>query len=283
MAKISLPKWLILPAVIAGFLVVSGCSVIYHHYPFREIRDIRAIETRLRQATSISGRLKMEVAGQVVYHEHTLPIWLVTYSNSAQPNYRAFVSAGIHGNEPAGVEAVVRLIEEIGQNDRNLPAVRIEFMPLLNPWGWVRNVKQNGDATDVNRKFITVETQESAIIKRIVDRKHYDITIDLHEDGRHDGFYSLTYDNADLEPVKELASTLARNGTPLREFKGNNGFIHVTREEFEGLSLPTFAFYCRLHVTEKAYLLETPFHRMLEDRTTLHRAAILYLIGNPEK
>ncbi len=276
--RINISKWLILPVIIGSFLVVSGCSVIYHHYPFKEIRDVRVIETRLQQAVSNSDRLKMKIVGQVVYQEHSLPIWLVTYSNSAHPQYRAFVSAGIHGNEPAGVEAVVSLIEEVAQNDKLLPAVQIEFMPLLNPWAWVRDLKWNGDATDVNRKFIKVDTQESAIIKKVVEEKRYDITIDLHEDGRYDGFYSLTYDNANLKTAKELASTIARKGIPLREFKGNTGFIHITRKEFHDLSLPTFAFYCRLYVTQKAYLLETPFHRMFEDRVALHKTAILYLI-----
>ena len=85
--RINISKWLILPVIIGSFLVVSGCSVIYHHYPFKEMRDVRVIETRLQQAVSNSDRLTMKVAGQVVYQEHTLPIWLVTYSNSAQPQY----------------------------------------------------------------------------------------------------------------------------------------------------------------------------------------------------
>lgn len=123
---------------------------------------------------------------------------------------------------------MVSLIEEIARNDKLLPAVKIEFMPLLNPWAWIRNLKWNCDAIDVNRKFIKVETQESAIIKKVVEEKRYDITIDLHEDGRYDGFYSLTYDNANLKTARELASTIARKGIPLREFKGNTGFIHVT-------------------------------------------------------
>ena len=168
--RINISNWLILPVIIGSLLVVSGCSVIYHHYPFKEVRDVSVIRARLQQAVSNSDRLKMKVTGQVVYQEHSLPIWLVTYSNSAQPRYQVFVSAGIHGNEPAGVEAVVSLIEEIAQNDKLLPAVQIEFMPLLNPWAWVRDLKWNGDAIDVNRKFIKIETQESAIIKRLLKK-----------------------------------------------------------------------------------------------------------------
>ena len=281
--KINLPQWLILAAVISLIFVVPGCSIVYHHYPFKEKRDIRAIETRLQQAISNSDQMKMKVVGQVTYNEQSLPVWLVTYSNSTHPKYHAFVSAGIHGNEPAGVEAVVSLIEEISQYEKQLPLLQIEFMPLLNPWAWVRDLKWNGDATDVNRKFISMDTQESAIIKQVIDKQRYDITIDLHEDGRYDGFYSLTYDNADMKSATELASTIAQNGTPLREFKGNKGFIHVAREEFADLSLPTLAFYCRSHVTEKAYILETPFHSMFENRTALHKTGILYLIGETVK
>lgn len=273
-------KCLNLLVVFSTFLVTSGCSFIYHHYPFNKVRDIRTLETRLQQAVSNSSRLKMEIAGQVEYLNYNLPIWLVTYTPSTQPSYRVFVSAGIHGNEPAGVEAVVSLIEEIGQDKLNLSAVQIEFMPLLNPWGWVRNLKWNGDAIDVNRKFIKVVTQESTIIKKIICKKRYDITIDLHEDGRYDGFYCLTYDNPNSKTARELASTIAKKGFPLREFKGQTGFIHISRSAFKDLSRPTLAFYCRLNATEKAYLFETPFDRKFEDRTYLHKTSILYLLDS---
>lgn len=181
------------------------------------------------------------------------------------------------------MEAVVSLIEKLAQDDKPLPAMQIEFMPLLNPWAWIHDLKWNGDSIDVNREFFRVETQESALIKKVVAGKRYDITIDLHEDGRYDGFYSLTYDNADLQPAKELPATIAQRGVPLREFKGNTGFIHVPRQEFADLLLTTLAFYLRLHVTEKAYILETPFHRTFEDRTTLHKTGILTLLGEMRK
>lgn len=54
--SIPLARGLILAGIIGLLLVVSGCSIVYHHYPFAEVRDIRAIETRLRQAVGCQIR-----------------------------------------------------------------------------------------------------------------------------------------------------------------------------------------------------------------------------------
>ena len=67
---------------------------------------------------------------------------------SAQLRKRIYISAGIHGDEPAGPLAARQLVEE------NLwpPDVEIVLFPCLNPTGFPLNRRENAQEIDLNRQ-----------------------------------------------------------------------------------------------------------------------------------
>jgi len=262
----------------ASGLLISSCSIIYHHYPFEEVRNVKLIEDKLSSSIANNKSISMRQITAVTYDDKTSPIWILSYVPNS-PKHYVLITAGIHGNEPSGVEAIVEIIKNIGQEPNRYTDVAIDFIPMINPWGWTRNVKWNGDAIDINRKFISIDTQEAIAVKMYILSKKYDLTIDLHEDGRYDGFYILTYDNHDLTKSQYLAKKLKEKGIDLRIFKGNEGYIHVTREKFNELNLPTFAYYLRLNNTNKAYIFETPYNKPMQERVDLHKYAVNVLIN----
>jgi len=219
----------------------------------------------------------MQIA-TVTYGDQYSPMWVYSYVPNS-PKHYVLITAGIHGNEPSGVEAIIEIIKDIGQDPNKYTDVAIDFIPMMNPWGWARNVKWNGDAIDINRKFLSIDTQEAIAVQKYLSRKKYDLTIDLHEDGGYDGFYSLTYDNHELIKSQYLSRELKENGINLRTYKGNEGYIHVTREEFPWLNLPTFAYYLRLNNTDEAYIFETPYNKPMQERIDMHKYAISVLIN----
>ena len=64
---------------------------------------------------------------------------------------RVLLTGGVHGDEPAGVEAVLGFVEE----DMSPWLEQVEFtvVPWVNPVGYVRDTRDNGDGADINRSF----------------------------------------------------------------------------------------------------------------------------------
>ena len=100
---------------------------------------------------------------------------------------RLLLTGGVHGDEPAGVEAVLRFVEE--DMDSWLGQVEFTAMPCVNPVGYVRGTRDNGGGADVNRSFESGNVPEVKLIKRALEGCRVDAFVDCHEDWEADGFY----------------------------------------------------------------------------------------------
>jgi protein MpaA len=109
---------------------------------------------------------------------------------------RIYLSAGIHGDEPAGPLAALRLLRE-----NRWPAnAELWFCPCLNPMGFVANRRENPEGKDLNRDYRHRETAEvRAHIAWLERQPRFDIYLCLHEDWESHGFY-LYEQNPDGQP-----------------------------------------------------------------------------------
>src|SRR5437016_4571941 len=63
---------------------------------------------------------------------------------------RVYISAGIHGDEPAGPLAVLQLLQE----NRWPTHVDVWLCPCLNPTGFPLNSRENAHGLDLNRQYL---------------------------------------------------------------------------------------------------------------------------------
>lgn len=114
-----------------------------------------------------------------------------------QPFARLYLSAGIHGDEPAGPLAALRLLQE-----NRWPAnAELWFCPCLNPMGFVSNRRENLEGKDLNRDYRHLETAEvRAHIAWLERQPQFDLYLCLHEDWESHGFY-LYEQNPDNQPA----------------------------------------------------------------------------------
>src|SRR5262245_48676714 len=99
---------------------------------------------------------------------------------------RVYVSAGIHGDEPAGPLAVSRLLRE---NDWP-PDLEFWICPCLNPSGFLLNRRENAEGVDLNRQYLQPEADETlAHISWLRRQPRFDLCFCLHEDWESHGFY----------------------------------------------------------------------------------------------
>lgn len=99
---------------------------------------------------------------------------------------RILVSAGIHGDEPAGTLALLEFLEKDGFSD----AFEWLVFPALNPYGLLAGTRENGEGRDVNRDFKRCRSTESCFyIEQLQAFDRFDLHLCLHEDWEYDKAY----------------------------------------------------------------------------------------------
>jgi protein MpaA len=162
------------------------------------------------------------------------------------------LSAGVHGDEPAGPLALVELIEQRALDSR----FSYRIWPCSNPTGFDLRTRESVDGVDINRTFARGGSSPEAKAIVMANRDHkYCLSIDLHEDDEADSFY--TYEYGFDAPV--FAG--ARRPDPRTE-----------AEEIGGLSLTLLLLR---NASPRALTLETPSSRApLEERVAAHVRAV---------
>ncbi len=128
---------------------------------------------------------------------HTIQSIVLGQGNSR----RALISAGIHGDEPAGVEAICALLERRTLSEY-LQDWEIHLIPCINPFGYERGTRENHDGQDLNRHFKSANPPREVILIKSLFDSLYDLTLELHEDIDSSGYYF--YQTGEAELMKNL-------------------------------------------------------------------------------
>ena len=173
---------------------------------------------------------------------------------------RLYLSAGIHGDEPAGPLAVLRLLEEGGW-----PAgIEICLAPCLNPVGFTGNRRYNGTGVDLNRDYRAPKTPEiRAHVAWLAGAGTFDLALCLHEDWEAHGFYLYEL-NPDQRPSLAAGMLAAvERVCPIdcqEIIEGRPAAGGLIRPAVVPLERPDWpeAFYLITHNTRRSYTLEAP-------------------------
>ncbi len=173
---------------------------------------------------------------------------------------RIYISTGIHGDEPAGPLAGLRLLRE----NKWPPNAELLFCPCLNPAGFVLNRRENADGRDLNRDYRHLETAEvRAHIAWLERQPRFDVYLCLHEDWESHGFY-LYEQNPDAKPsLAEAIVNAVQKMCPIdpsemiEDRPAENGII---RPNLDPRTRPQWAeaFYLIIHKSRLGYTLEAP-------------------------
>lgn len=110
---------------------------------------------------------------------------------------RVYLSAGIHGDEPAPPWALLHLLEA-GFFDARCTWF---LCPLLNPTGFAQRTRENFAGIDLNRDYKSLHAPEvQAHVAWLQLQPRFDLVICAHEDWESQGFY-LYERNLGLHPT----------------------------------------------------------------------------------
>jgi protein MpaA len=199
------------------------------------------------------------------------------------------IAAGVHGDEPASVWALLALVRD-GLLDSGF-AYRI--WPCTNPSGYELGTRANAEGSDINRSFGRGgQTPEAkAIITANRDRK-FALTIDMHEDYEADGFYCYEPIVDDLSFGAAVVSAVHEASFPIQELDdvydlGYPPESHHLRRLEHGLVRPNaraeIAYFKRtpysMHLLRRAakrsLTLESPRRLRWDERIAIHRVAVV--------
>jgi hypothetical protein len=181
-------------------------------------------------------------------------------SRTAQHPPRIYISTGIHGDEPAGPLAALRLLQE-----NAWPAgMDVWMCPCMNPAGFALNRRENGEGVDLNRQYRAPEAKETvAHITWLKRQPSFELCLCLHEDWEAQGFYLYEL-NPDHQPslaeaiIGSVAQVCPIDLSDIIENRpAQNGII---RPDIDPRTRPLWpeAFYLIRHKTRLSYTLEAP-------------------------
>jgi len=210
--------------------------------PARPIRrDLADLLAPLEKIAADSPNLvanhdaRFEVKGE----EYVLPRYLFVGPRGGDTPIRIGIFAGIHGDEPEGVHALVQFIKLLETRPELAAGYYLSFYPVCNPTGFEDGTRVSRGGKDLNREFWNNSTEpEVRLLQAELVSRSFQGIISLHTDDTSAGFYGFahgaTLTKHLIEPALAAAEKiLPRDGRPVIDgFHARNGVI---RDSYDGI------------------------------------------------
>ena len=210
-----------------------------------------------------------------------IPVLTRSPRSSSTWSPRFYVSTGIHGDEPAGPLAALRLVSENHLPDQ----AWLWLCPCLNPTGFQRNTRESAGGHDLNRDYrhrLTPEIQ--AHVAWLERQPLFDVALCLHEDWEAAGFYLYELNPEEHPSLARPVLDAVQSYCPIDRSPVIDG-----REAREGLICPSLdpaqrpqwpeAFYLLQNKTRLNYTFESPSDFPLEIRVQALVTAVETALG----
>jgi len=196
---------------------------------------------------------------------------------------RICLAAGVHGDEPAGVEAVVRFLEKKPNFDGS---IFLSAFPCLNPMGYDRGTRENGEGMDLNREFHQRHPpQEVLWARQAASKDRYDLFICCHDDVDANGFYLYEAKRergpglgpSIVSAIREVAPIDRR---PTIDGRTNHGGVIRPTNWHRRTTGWSMALYLYKLGTPHCLILETPTSLPFEEQVRIHLKALDHVFAS---
>lgn len=190
------------------------------------------------------------------------------------------ISAGIHGDEPAGVRGVLEWLDRDAQHWLN--RINVTIFPCLNPYGYERNRREGFDGLDANRTFRLPNAPLPKALRPVLADRQFRLAIDLHEDIDFSSFY--VYEAKENPPYlaprlvgRMSARAQLSDGDSIEDILDSvtrGGIIRVPRLNPYVLPQWPLGRYLFTFHTHHVLCPESPGHLALGTRASIHTDAL---------
>lgn len=190
------------------------------------------------------------------------------------PNF--YLSAGIHGDEPAGPLALLELLREDAW-----PTGNYWMIPCLNPDGFSANTRENAQGIDLNRDYRHLKSPEvMGQIDWLTRLPRLHLTLLLHEDWEANGFYCYELNLGNAPSLAPAMVSAVSSVCPIEHVPEVDGrpmdLPGIIRPSADPHSRPLWpeAVWLAVHKVERNYTLEAPSDWPLEVRIKALKASV---------
>jgi hypothetical protein len=244
-----------------------------------EVRDYRLLMERWLTLVNHTPSLDLSVYGEAEGY----PL-IVVRSECHDPKMPSiYLSAGIHGDEPAAVEGLIRWAEtSLGK----LARWNWMIFPCLNPWGLERNIRFDALGRDLNRFYDSKKVPQIVAQLALMKARRFDFAVTLHEDYDARGFY--LYEVAARRPhwgellCAELISVM--DADPRRKIDGHSARNGLIRRKIKPDMMKGHpeAFLLHFQHAARTFTIETPSEKSLNSRVRLQERFLAAMVKKIE-
>ncbi len=213
---------------------VSSSPPAAHPASRRSIRELLAPLDAIAERSSslIANHGASFECGAETYE---LPRYLFIGPDGGDEPLRVGLFAGVHGDEPEGVHALVRFLSLLEAQPEVATGYCLFVYPVCNPTGFEERSRNSRNGKDLNREFWrdSAEPEVRLLQSELVAHCFHGL-ISLHTDDSSHGFYGFahgaTLTKSLIEPaLKATEEFLPRNqNEQIDGFRARNGIIRDT-------------------------------------------------------
>lgn len=260
--------------------------------PLTKVRSYPELTERLIGLAEKVKGIEIRLLGKIRAGETDYPFWLMT-TPEGEAKKKVALSGGIHGDEPAGVEAMLGVLAMLKKKPGLMERFHFTLLPCSNPFGYEHHTRENGSKKDLNRQYSKSRPpSEVRLIKKALDGRRFDLSIEFHEDIDTPGFYLYEIaEKPERAVAAKIVSKVARK-YPINlqeEIEGapaKGGIISPTvasdffRRRIErGKQWPQ-ALYLYKQGTPHLITSETPIHLDMRERVEIHHLVLNTALEN---
>lgn len=222
---------------------------------------------------------RAEVVGDATGH----PMWGAVLGSDADDRIDVLMTAGVHGDEPAGVEAALQFFE--GEGRAYLDRFRVRLVPCVNPSGFEARTRVNGNDVDINRSITADDVPEAACLRSLVEGRRYALFLDLHEDYDATGFYMYEIERQNrllggriVDAIKQIGPIDGDDNEDEGKDEEISEGLFAIQEKWRDQGWSAWAYY---EGADHAVLTETPSTAWdLQRRVDAHHAALRLVLDH---
>ena len=218
---------------------------------------------------------------------HVLPRYLFVGPRGGDTPIRVGIFAGIHGDEPEGVHALVQFIKLLEAKPELAAGYYLSFYPVCNATGFEDGTRFSRSGKDLNREFWKDSTEpEVRLLQAELQSRSFQGIISLHTDDTSSGFYGIVRGATLTKHLIEPALAAAEKFLPRDKRSVIDGFTArngVIRDCYDGvLSAPPrarprpFEVILETPATPPEYLKELAFVAALQTILVEYNKFIAY-------
>lgn len=250
--------------------------------PFNKVRSYSEMIERMLRSVKETKGIEAHLLGTVRSTPDRYPFWMVS-TPEGPGKKKICLSGGIHGDEPAGVETILAVIEMIRKKPEWLDRLHFIIFPCINPSGYERHTRHNRARIDLNRHYVRKRpAAEVRLVKEVVDGKVFDLDVEFHEDIDTPGFYMYEVFRDPAHAIGRKIIQRVAKKYPINlqnEIEGapaDGGLISPDvsssffKRRFARKRQWPQALYFYMNGTSHVITSETPVHLKMQERVEIH-------------